>query len=541
MQALAQTTEDDCYTRAANDDCFYGGPGTRTKFYYDNDYRLTESKLNGTENLGVTYDASGNITSRTDLASGASWTYDPNRYHAVTEAGSSSYTFTYDTNGNAITRFGSAISWSSYNYPTSVTAVDVTGTENVQFSYGPDRSRWMQNYDSGTETTYYIGGLMEEVETNITDYRHYVYAGSEPVAILSRKSTGVNTWSYLLSDHIGSVAAITSSTGAVDINESFTSFGARRNPTTWSGPPASVDLTTIAGLSREGFTFQTALGQSMGLNHMNGRVQDAITGRFLSADPNIPDPTSAQSYNRFSYVSNNPLTRIDPSGFYDADGSANGSCLGCDWIIVYQAPGSAAFNAPAPGSLQWLLNLIVYLNYALSILNNGTDLESEYGIVPTYSDCTDIYVCATTSVGTAPIWWSPLSGIDWRTTPGSMSIVSSEPNGDYSTYWFYQLQNLGGGPITDSGYYIAEYITPSTGDNANGDYTYTFPNNLYIDNVGYQNPPTALDDSVDTQTFGVLYDGYFYHLDTTFQHEHLSVPNANGGYSGYGFVTVVGP
>jgi len=35
MQALAQTTEDDCYTRAANDDCFYGGPGTRTKFAYD--------------------------------------------------------------------------------------------------------------------------------------------------------------------------------------------------------------------------------------------------------------------------------------------------------------------------------------------------------------------------------------------------------------------------------------------------------------------------------------------------------------------------
>jgi len=203
MQALAQTTEDDCYTRAANDDCFYGGPGTRTKF-------------------------------------------------------------TYDANGNAITRFGSPITWSSYNYPSSVTAVDVTGTETVQFSYGPDRSRWMQNYDSGTETTYYVGGLMEQVETNITDYRHYVYAGSEPVAILSRKSTGVNTWSYLISDHIGSVAAITSSTGAVDIGESFTSFGARRNPTTWSGGPASGDLTTIAGLSREGYTFQTALGSLWG-------------------------------------------------------------------------------------------------------------------------------------------------------------------------------------------------------------------------------------------------------------------------------------
>jgi len=157
---------------------------------------------------------------------------------------------------------------------------------------------------------------MEQVETTSgTDYRHYVYAGNEAVAILSRKTTLVNTWSYLLSDHVSSVSAITSSTGTVDITESFTSFGARRNPTTWSGAPASSDLTTIAGLSREGFTFQTTLGQSMGLNHLNGRVQDAITGRFLSPDPNIPDATNAQGFNRFSYVVNNPLSYIDPSGF----------------------------------------------------------------------------------------------------------------------------------------------------------------------------------------------------------------------------------
>jgi hypothetical protein len=90
----------------------------------------------------------------------------------------------------------------------------------------------MQNYNSGAETTFCVGGLMEQVETTSgTDYRHYVYAGNEAVAILSRKTTLVNTWSYLLSDHVSSVSAITSSTGTVDITESFTSFGARRNPT----------------------------------------------------------------------------------------------------------------------------------------------------------------------------------------------------------------------------------------------------------------------------------------------------------------------
>jgi hypothetical protein len=48
---------------------------------------------------------------------------------------------------------------------------------------------------------------------------------------------------------------------------------------------------------------------------MNGRVQDAITGRFLSPDPNVTDPAFTQSFNRYSYVNNNPLSFVDPSGF----------------------------------------------------------------------------------------------------------------------------------------------------------------------------------------------------------------------------------
>ncbi len=64
-----------------------------------------------------------------------------------------------------------------------------------------------------------------------------------------------------------------------------------------------------------GATPGTGMLGAMGLIHMNGRVQDAITGRFLSADPNIPNPGYTQSYNRYAYVNNNPLSFIDPSGF----------------------------------------------------------------------------------------------------------------------------------------------------------------------------------------------------------------------------------
>ena len=69
---------------------------------------------------------------------------------------------------------------------------------------------------------------------------------------------------------------------------------------------------------------------------MNGRVEDSITGRMLSADPHVPDRSNPQSYNRYTYVNNNPLTATDPSGFcspawackQDA-GSGLGQCRVC--------------------------------------------------------------------------------------------------------------------------------------------------------------------------------------------------------------------
>jgi hypothetical protein len=49
---------------------------------------------------------------------------------------------------------------------------------------------------------------------------------------------------------------------------------------------------------------------------MNGRVYDPVLGRFLSADPHVDSVVDSQSLNRYSYVSNNPLGYIDPSGYF---------------------------------------------------------------------------------------------------------------------------------------------------------------------------------------------------------------------------------
>lgn len=48
---------------------------------------------------------------------------------------------------------------------------------------------------------------------------------------------------------------------------------------------------------------------------MNGRVYDPIVGRFLSPDNYVQAPDNTQSFNRYSYVLNNPLKYTDPTGW----------------------------------------------------------------------------------------------------------------------------------------------------------------------------------------------------------------------------------
>jgi RHS repeat-associated protein len=319
--------------------------GLTENAFYDNDYRLSYTQLNGTQNLSLTYDNTGNITSRSDIASGAAWTYSTTKKHAVTQAGSSAYAYTYDANGNVTERQGGYITVSSYNYPVTIYAGSGSTEERVDFSYGPDRKRWSETYytytPSSYETTDYIGGLFEQVIGSAitgTIYRHYIYAGNEPIAVYARTSGGTNTFSYMLSDHQGSVSDLTSSTGTSTVNESFTPYGLRRNPATWSGAASNSDLTTAAGITRQAYTFQTQMGLWMGLNHMNGRVEDSMIGRFLSADPHIPDPTNTQSYNRYSYVNNNPLTQVDPTGFINKFPVFEGG--GSGWLSGYYDPDS---------------------------------------------------------------------------------------------------------------------------------------------------------------------------------------------------------
>ncbi|EQD46660.1 Rhs family protein, partial [mine drainage metagenome] len=242
--------------------------GMTENFYYDGDNRLSYSTLNGNRNLTVTYNAMGDITSRSDVLGGGRWTYDPNRKHEVTQISSAAtppvtWTYAYDANGNMTSGPGRTITWTSYNYPSEID--DAATGESVSFNYGPFGKPWLETTQepSGTSETYRIGKLMDIVVSGSgTEYRDYIYAGNAPVAV-DDPGTGASGFHYFQTDPQGSIAEITNGSGQLSVNESFTAFGALRDPATWSGSPTSGQLATITGITQHAYTFQRMLGEQM--------------------------------------------------------------------------------------------------------------------------------------------------------------------------------------------------------------------------------------------------------------------------------------
>ena len=98
-------------------------------------------------------------------------------------------------------------------------------------------------------------------------------------------------------DSLNSTSLVTDSNGSLLGSTTFYPFGSTR--------AGSVP-------TDEKFTGQRLDGT--GLYYYNARYYDPAIGRFISADTTIPDFRNPQAFNRYSYVVNNPLKWIDPTG-----------------------------------------------------------------------------------------------------------------------------------------------------------------------------------------------------------------------------------
>ena len=108
------------------------------------------------------------------------------------------------------------------------------------------------------------------------------------------------------SDHLGSPRLILTSNGEVETKHHYLPFG---------DEDESVGDST---LNSRGFTGHEQDPES-GLDYMLARYYSSSLGRFMEVDPsrNGVRPADPQSWNRYAYVRNNPLSAIDPDGQTD--------------------------------------------------------------------------------------------------------------------------------------------------------------------------------------------------------------------------------
>lgn len=164
---------------------------------------------------------------------------------------------------------------------------------------------------------------------------------------------GLRDVRYLHLDQLGSVDAVTDMNGHELVGDAhgFDAFGKPR-ARDWQ---ANGDLLHPGGdigtATNHGFTGHEHLDDTF-LIHMNGRVYDYRLGRFLSVDPFISKPPNSQSINPYSYIGNNPLSGVDPTG-YESVGTGCGAFAECNVTFVNPSASSLArYAAPNDNNLK---------------------------------------------------------------------------------------------------------------------------------------------------------------------------------------------
>jgi len=181
------------------------------------------------------------------------------------------------------------------NQLTSVTKPSGTAS----FTYDGDGLRFSKTTDAGT--TYYLrdpqGRVLVEFKPTVIN--EYVYLDGQRLCKIQTDQNQVQSRLYYHADTVGTPLAETDDLGQLVAGAQYYPFGSEVSP------GAATDPHKFTGKE---------LDDETGLYYFNARYYDADLGRFVSVDPVGGSNTDPQSWNRYAYALNNPVTVTDPSG-----------------------------------------------------------------------------------------------------------------------------------------------------------------------------------------------------------------------------------
>jgi len=270
----------------------------------------------------------------------------------------------YDSRGNLIARPGSVFVYDALDrlvrreatgelrrYHFLYTADDeriLTFVEELPGSGGTDQFRWTLRDLGGTVLRDYVSVPGQAALCVAEDYvfRGSSLLGARQYSCDPELPSPPQELHYTL-DHLGTPRLVTSESGTVVEERKYFPFGEEAKPANPEGPRLR-----FTGHERDVFDLD---GTEDDLDYMHARVFSPLTGRFLSVDPAGGDPTRPQSWNRYSYVWNNPLARVDPTGTSPtlvsaAIGAAVGGVLGGAGSIAVQLVEGSDFSLQDVGA-----------------------------------------------------------------------------------------------------------------------------------------------------------------------------------------------
>ncbi|MEO8597282.1 MAG: RHS repeat-associated core domain-containing protein [Candidatus Solibacter sp.] len=251
--------------------------------------------------------------------------------------------FSYLTGGQLSKGGDNVYTWTPFGLPASIANARATssflydglGRRTVRKDASPVSSRQVS-----------IDGLFEFTSTSGSTsalYTYNVVRDGETIAQIRRTAQpSSESIRFFHNDRLGNPDAVTSVTRntqgqlVAQLLErgKYEPFGERRLPSALAQPTAQnhgspVDL---------GFTGHQP-DDLFGLVDMGGRLYQPRTSQFISPDP-IASVTP-QTLNRYSYVRNSPVMRLDPTGYLDAPEPAPFDFTGDDWLRTSLAGASA--------------------------------------------------------------------------------------------------------------------------------------------------------------------------------------------------------